>query len=269
MTVFIATKPVDLSVAGFNSAIAGILGPTAAPYFEQDSDAEYEVRDTNSTVEADFQGSGFTPYDTGIFLHPVFGVINALTINTNTGAGLTTAWQFTGMSVPAGALQNGIETGDFTLFLQAIFQGNDSITGSTGNDILDGFGAGDQVFGLAGNDALIGLASGELLNGGGGKDHISAPGGNATMTGGAGADTFIFNAHFGRDAVTDFAPGTLAVHDTIRLISIPGLHTFAQVDSHAKLVGHHVVIHDNSGDTITLSSVHSKAALHAFDFHFH
>ena len=59
--------------------------------------------------------------------------------------------------------------------------------GSAGNDVATGNGnaVGDHLYGAAGNDTLDGL---------GGDDYLE---------GGAGADTYIFNAAFGKDVVFD------------------------------------------------------------------
>jgi len=68
--------------------------------------------------------------------------------------------------------------------------------------------------------------------------------------------------------ISDFTIGTRRAHDTIELHSLAGLGNFHQVKLHSVVIGGHVVIHDDNGDTIALLHVASKAALHAFDFHF-
>ena len=88
------------------------------------------------------------------------------------------------------------------------------------------------------------------------------------MGGGPGKDTFVFREGFVHDQIADFSVGMHTVHDTIELHSIAGLANFNQVELHSAVIGGHVVMHDNSGDTIALLNVASKAALHAFDFHF-
>jgi Ca2+-binding RTX toxin-like protein len=146
------------------------------------------------------------------------------------------------MSLSFHKLYGDIAADKFGAVLTAIFAGNDKISGSTGSDVLNGFGGNDRLTGGDGNDK---------------------------MTGGGGNDTFVFRAGFDKDVITDFDPGTLANHDTIELHSIPGLQSFAQVKSHASVVGGHIVISDTSGDdTITLNSVHKVSQLHGYDFHF-
>lgn len=69
---------------------------------------------------------------------------------------------------------------------------------------------GDQ---LGGNDTIIGGAGADTIEGGGGGDRITGGGGNDTLTGDlstntTGVDTFVFNAGFGHDTVTDFKADT-------------------------------------------------------------
>ncbi|SFE65915.1 calcium-binding protein [Roseivivax sediminis] len=107
--------------------------------------------------------------------------------------------------------------------------GADTLRGGIGHDRLEGHTAGEELEGGAGRDTLLGaagedrLAGGlgaddlrggpgaDTLTGGSGADKLNGGGGNDTVTGGAGADTFVFavnfEAAFGSDLVTDFAPG--------------------------------------------------------------
>jgi len=67
--------------------------------------------------------------------------------------------------------------------------GNDSITGSAGDDTL----YGDDIFGglAAGNDTLIGGGGHDDLNGGGGNDSLVGEAGDDYLNGGDGADTML------------------------------------------------------------------------------
>jgi Ca2+-binding RTX toxin-like protein len=125
--------------------------------------------------------------------------------------------------------------------------------------VIYGFGGNDRLSGLGGNDSLYGGPGNDTLNGGPGNDLLS---------GGPGNDTFVFQAGFNNDVITDFSPGTLSNHDTIEVHSVPGLHNFAQVKAHSTVDSGHVVISDTIGDTITLNSVHKVGQLHGYDFHF-
>lgn len=110
--------------------------------------------------------------------------------------------------------------------------GNDNVTGTSANDVID-LGAGrdigrgglgnDRILGVAGNDTLIGGAGNDTLIGGGGNDSLDGGAGRDQLVGGAGADVFVFRAGYGRDTVVIFEDGI----DRINLTSF-GL-TEAQV----------------------------------------
>ena len=68
--------------------------------------------------------------------------------------------------------------------------GNDRITGGSGNDLL---------FGQAGNDAINGGAGNDFLFGGDGNDTLDGGTGNDQLFGGAGNDTMIWNPGGGTD----------------------------------------------------------------------
>jgi len=73
--------------------------------------------------------------------------------------------------------------------------GNDTLTGNGGNDILTGGNGTDLLLGNAGND---------LLYGGNGDDTLRGGLGNDTLTGGNGGDVFVFASGEGTDRITDF-----------------------------------------------------------------
>ena len=68
--------------------------------------------------------------------------------------------------------------------------GNDTLIGSSGNDLL---------FGGAGNDTLLGKGGDDQLFGGGGNDTLTGGTGNDQMFGGAGNDRMIWNPGDGTD----------------------------------------------------------------------
>ncbi len=76
--------------------------------------------------------------------------------------------------------------------------GDDVITGGSGNDGLFGQDGNDTIVGGLGNDVLLGENGNDRLTGGGGGD---------ILAGGAGADTFVFAAGWGGDSVLDFQNG--------------------------------------------------------------
>jgi Ca2+-binding RTX toxin-like protein len=69
-----------------------------------------------------------------------------------------------------------------------------TVTGTTGNDVLNGTAKADALYGLAGNDVLVGLAGNDTLDGGSGSDKLM---------GGAGDDTYIVDVS--TDLVTELA----------------------------------------------------------------
>jgi Ca2+-binding RTX toxin-like protein len=85
-----------------------------------------------------------------------------------------------------------VALGDTEAYLDALFHGNDTFTGSSGKDYLFALGGNDTISGLGGNDALYGGKGKDDIDGGRGRDKITGGAGHDTMTGGKGADTFVF-----------------------------------------------------------------------------
>jgi Ca2+-binding RTX toxin-like protein len=96
--------------------------------------------------------------------------------------------------------------------------GNDALTGTTGDDIISGGNGNDQInggdgndniSGGSGNDVLIGGRGNNTLDGGDGNDTLTAADGNNIMNGGNGNDTITagngnntINGGDGNDTVT-------------------------------------------------------------------
>ena len=75
------------------------------------------------------------------------------------------------------------------------------LSGTRGDDILNGGGDRDRLNGRSGNDILNGGGGRDILNGGSGDDTLSGGGGRDRLNGGRGIDTFVVR---GRDVITDF-----------------------------------------------------------------
>lgn len=80
--------------------------------------------------------------------------------------------------------------GDDLLFL---FGGDDVGRGGSGSDVIQGGAGNDRLFGGGGNDTLFGGAGRDFVNGGGGNDAIRGGGGNDRLVGRAGADDIAGN----------------------------------------------------------------------------
>ncbi|MEJ5975353.1 SdiA-regulated domain-containing protein [Novosphingobium sp. PS1R-30] len=82
--------------------------------------------------------------------------------------------------------------------------GNDTLYGLDGNDKLWGGLGNDKLFGGNGNDMLSGDFGNDELDGGAGDDMLFGDTGDDKLTGGAGRDTFGFSLFGGKDTITDF-----------------------------------------------------------------
>ena len=83
--------------------------------------------------------------------------------------------------------------------------------GTDGDDTLKGGAGGDVISGLGGNDLLTGGKGSDTLDGGAGDDTLSATGGSDLLTGGDGNDVFLVGKDTstidGLDHITDFTTG--------------------------------------------------------------
>jgi hypothetical protein len=94
--------------------------------------------------------------------------------------------------------------------------------------------------------------------------------GDDTMTGGGAGETFVFNANFGADAITDFASHDGAANPDHIALSTSDFADFTALQGAAANVGSNVVIKAGSGDTLTLLGLDTAtlAGLEG-DFSFH
>ncbi|MFZ6818078.1 hypothetical protein [Undibacterium sp. Ji22W] len=90
-----------------------------------------------------------------------------------------------------------------TLTIDHVYGGNgdDTIYGSAGNDVLSGGSGNDTLWGYSGND---------FLYGGDGNDTLGGDEGNNVLVGGYGSDAFYLLEIFtpaAKNTITDFQPG--------------------------------------------------------------
>ncbi len=71
-------------------------------------------------------------------------------------------------------------------------EGNNRLTGGSGNDVINGNGGNDRLSGGSGADTLNGGAGKDELNGGSGNDVLDGGSGSDELEGGSGNDTLIY-----------------------------------------------------------------------------
>lgn len=131
------------------------------------------------------------------------------------------------------------------------FDGNDTITGTAGYELLKGgrgddtiygesadtgSGALDRLWGEAGDDKLYGRGGNDIIYGGAGSDLIDGGTDSDELSGGAMADTFVFvwdgaagaERTWGYDLIRDFQLGIDKVHLEFFNLA-PGTHTRASL----------------------------------------
>lgn len=168
------------------------------------------------------------------------------------------------MSITDFSLPYGSGAPDFSN-LTAILGGDDVLTGSQVNEILNGFAGADTMNGGAGVDIMNGNTGADTLDGGdgadvvrggqgddivlggAGNDFVSGDRGADTVTGGAGADIFHTFAGAGLDRVTDFSRA-----DGDRVFVIGNQYTVSQS-------GADVVIDLGSGTQMVLAGVQQSS----------
>ncbi|MBK7060665.1 MAG: hypothetical protein IPH51_09250 [Rubrivivax sp.] len=77
------------------------------------------------------------------------------------------------------------------------------ITGTTGNDSINGAAGADTLYGRAGNDSLNGGADNDTLYGEAGNDTLDGGTGSDVLNGGLGNDTYLLASGSGSDVITD------------------------------------------------------------------
>jgi VCBS repeat-containing protein len=109
----------------------------------------------------------------------------------------------TGTAIVTVKVNDGQATGSVPVTVRVGGNGNDTLTGTKGADLLFGQNGNDTLTGGDGNDLLCGGNGNDTLSGGAGDDSLGGAIGNDRLTGGPGADYFSGGA--GTDTATDFA----------------------------------------------------------------
>lgn len=128
--------------------------------------------------------------------------------------------------------------------------GNDSLSGRGGDDWLLGGDGADRLDGGAGADRLEGGAGSDRLKGDAGDDVLDGGLGNDQLFGGDGADTFVFRAGDGRDAIGGFELGV----DTLVLEGV------AEEDVSLSHFGAGVLLDYGAGDAVYITGTGFTAA---------
>ena len=85
--------------------------------------------------------------------------------------------------------------------------GDDRLSGGGGEDFLDGWDGRDRIKGGGGDDTLFGGDGDDRLKGNRGEDVLFGEGGDDVLLGGRGADGFVFDLDDGQDVIRDYEPG--------------------------------------------------------------
>lgn len=85
--------------------------------------------------------------------------------------------------------------------------GDDTVSGGDGQDTITGDAGADTLSGGAGNDSIDGGTGDDSIDGGAGDDTLSGGAGSDSLTGGSGDDTFTYTVGDGADTITDFNSG--------------------------------------------------------------
>lgn len=86
-------------------------------------------------------------------------------------------------------------------------EGDDRIDGDAGNDLIYGYGGDDRLLGNTGNDTLYGGDGDDVLDGARGDDHFYGGPGADLQIGGLGSDTYYYNMGDGDDSIVEDVQG--------------------------------------------------------------
>ena len=107
-----------------------------------------------------------------------------------------------GTAILTVTVSDGQATGTVQVTVTVGGSNKDTLTGSSGADLLLAQSNNDTLTGGDGNDLLCGDSGSDTLSGGGGDDSLGGGSGSDRLTGGSGADRF--SGGSGTDTATDF-----------------------------------------------------------------
>jgi large repetitive protein len=184
-------KPIDANGDGRADSIDPQRNGTPLPVPDQDGDGQPNFRDLDSDNDgiSDLAEQGLSRLDTNNDGRidgadsDRDGLIDTIDGNNSTfGSGTTP------LPVPVDQNSNGIPDFLEPPKLGNGTQGSDNVTGTNGDDILNGFSDIDILRGLAGNDLINGGSSSDTMYGDEGNDTLNGGSNNDFMDGGTGND---------------------------------------------------------------------------------
>ena len=195
------TDPTLLGGGGqtYTVSFAADLSGDSSLYLIAMLDCYDQVTETTKAdnVSAPLSGA-FQNSDGAIYVLGSDSVNEAVTFSQDPSSGTTTvttngvSQQFTGASalyVSTGGGNDTIDASGVTLPMTAYAgSGNDSITGSAGNDEIYGGSGTDTLFGGTGNNWIQAGSGNATIHGGPEDDWLFAGSGNDTITGGSGTE---------------------------------------------------------------------------------
>jgi Ca2+-binding RTX toxin-like protein len=163
--------------------------------------------------------------------------------------------------------------------------GNDGINGLGGDDILDGGADDDQLLGYDGNDTLIGGAGNDevqggngndtlhgddgddTLNGGGGNNTLYGDSGNDTLWSGYGADTYVFAQGDGQDVIHNYDDDDSG--DIVEFTNVASTGVTAVFQgTNSGAAGNSLILQYGNGDQLTVDSYFATPKYRVGQFQF-
>lgn len=132
----------------------------------------------------------------------------------------------------------------------------DIISGGKGDDIISGGGGNDVINGGAGADILLGDAGSDIISGGAGDDIIDGGAGSDALTGGNGSDLFMI-LDASKDTIMDF---NAAQGDQILIDTISGVSSIRDLVISENTSTHTVTITAPSNPNFQLTLLNATAA---------